>query len=312
MEHVVSFRRLDMLKGTPQPFPYQGSKRYLANAIVPLIPDGVNRIIEPFCGSAAVSIAARQTGKAQSAVIADINAPLIDLWNEILKEPDRLIAGYTYLWNEQLSNPREYFKEVRDSFNETHKPEELLYLLNRIVKGAVRYGKDGKFNQSADNRRLGAKPETVRQRILQVSKLMTGTVAIADHFASVVEMADPDDVIYMDPPYQGTSNNPDHRYAANLRRADFEPILHGMNERGLSYMVSYDVVDSARTYGEPLSKGLALTHIHLVAGVSAQSVLLGDRKQTLESLYLSPALVDRIGGSERIETLLNDGSEVLF
>ncbi|WP_289098609.1 DNA adenine methylase [uncultured Bifidobacterium sp.] len=126
MEHVVSFRRLDMLKGTPQPFPYQGSKRYLANAIVPLIPDGVDRIIEPFCGSAAVSIAARQTGKVQSAVIADINAPLIDLWNEILKEPDRLIVGYTYLWNEQLSNPREYFKEVRDSFNETHKTALLI------------------------------------------------------------------------------------------------------------------------------------------------------------------------------------------
>ncbi|MGH8281278.1 MAG: DNA adenine methylase, partial [Gammaproteobacteria bacterium] len=42
----------------PHPFPYQGSKRVIARYILPHFPRDVNRLIEPFCGASAVSIAA--------------------------------------------------------------------------------------------------------------------------------------------------------------------------------------------------------------------------------------------------------------
>ncbi|MDR3323915.1 MAG: DNA adenine methylase, partial [Zoogloeaceae bacterium] len=41
----------------PQPFQYQGSKRALAARILRYLPSGTARLVEPFAGSAALSIA---------------------------------------------------------------------------------------------------------------------------------------------------------------------------------------------------------------------------------------------------------------
>jgi DNA adenine methylase len=42
----------------PQAFPYQGSKWNLAPAILRYFPDGIGTLIEPFAGSAAITLAA--------------------------------------------------------------------------------------------------------------------------------------------------------------------------------------------------------------------------------------------------------------
>jgi DNA adenine methylase len=47
-----------MLNRLPQPIPYQGSKRNIATQILRYAPRSIERIIEPFAGSAAVSVAA--------------------------------------------------------------------------------------------------------------------------------------------------------------------------------------------------------------------------------------------------------------
>ena len=41
----------------PHPIPYQGSKRGIARLILKYFPDDVDTLIEPFAGSAAVSLA---------------------------------------------------------------------------------------------------------------------------------------------------------------------------------------------------------------------------------------------------------------
>lgn len=307
---LMPFRMLDKLKTVPHPFPYQGSKRYLANAIVPLIPDDVTSIIEPFAGSAAISIAAKYTHKVDNVTIADVNEPLINLWVAMLTDPDGLADEYARMWVEQQTEPKEYFLKVRDDFNTAPSPAAMLYLLNRIVKGALRYSSEGKFNQSADNRRLGAKPSVVSNRIHAVNQIMVGTKVIAADYQDVVSQADDDTVIYMDPPYQGTSGQGaagkrDQRYAAGLQRSDFERVLDRLNRDGRMYMVSYDRIDQDNTYGQPLSDELQLMHMHLQAGTSAQATLVGKKVQTVESLYLSPALVDRLGGKSSVVKRLN-------
>ena len=46
----------------PQPFQYQGSKRALAPLILQYLPISTTRLVEPFCGSAALSIATAARG----------------------------------------------------------------------------------------------------------------------------------------------------------------------------------------------------------------------------------------------------------
>jgi DNA adenine methylase len=280
----------------PQPFPYQGSKRGLARAVLGFLPDDTETLVEPFAGSAAVSIAAQHAKVANAAAISDVNAPLMALWRRILDDPHRLADEYERLWHASAPDPKAFFFRTRAEFNASGEPALLLYLLNRIVKGAVRYSKTGDFNQSADNRRLGARPDAVRDRLVRTAATMTGTVLTAGPYEEHLASAGPRDVVYLDPPYQGVTDTADHRYLAGLARTDFERALGAANDARVSYLVSYDEIRADNKYGHPLDPALGLTHLHLAAGRSAQSTLGGGSEMTTESLYLSPALIARIEG----------------
>ena len=283
----------------PHPFPYQGSKRGIARCILTHFPSAVRCLIEPFCGSSAVSIAAAAHGLANRFWLNDLNVPLMDLWTEILERPNKLVDDYEKLWNEQHPNKKEFFYRVRDEFNLTHLPHHLLYLLARIVKGSVRYSIDGSFNQSADNRRSGMLPRTMRQQILGVSTLFAGkTILSAVDFRKVTAQAEKDDLVYMDPPYQGTSFTRDHRYYNGLPYDEFVDELQVMNKREVSYIISYDGQTGEKIHGKLLPSRLCLKHLQIYAGRSSQATLLGNTHETLESLYLSPALIERLNHKE--------------
>src|SRR6266513_2235476 len=131
----------------PQPFPYQGSKRNLASAILGYFPEGVATLVEPFAGSAAITLAAAAANHAENFIINDLNQPLIDVWRRIINAPVKLAQQYESLWRTQHTNRRKFYDEVRDQFNQTGKPHHLLYLLARCVKASVRYNANGEFNQ---------------------------------------------------------------------------------------------------------------------------------------------------------------------
>jgi DNA adenine methylase len=307
--------RLPGLIDLPHALPYQGSKRQLAHAIMPLIPDDTERLLEPFAGSAAISIAARHLQIGAIAEISDINEPLMLLWQAILDEPLALAADYERLWSEQLDNPRAFYDQVRAQFNSTHEPRHLLYLLARCVKASVRYNRDGDFNQGPDNRRLGARPATMRSRLTETSRALAGSRARTADYADVLRGAGPADVVYMDPPYQGVTGTRDHRYMTGLSRGAFIHELRSAVDRGTSFILSYDGSSGDRQYGEPLPGDLRLLHLHVYAGKSSQATLNGINAQTIESLYLSPAIVHRLGGKiaegREAEAYARDGNAVL-
>jgi len=290
-------------RSLPHPIPYQGSKRALARRILPLFPKEKVRLFEPFAGSAAVAIAAVANGRAKSVVLNDANEPLMLLWRRIIEEPDNLLSTYEHLWNAQIGGERQYYDHVRDEFNKTHDPDRLFYLLARCVKASVRYNAKGEFNQSPDNRRKGAKPDTMAKHVCGASRLLRGiTLVRYGDFRKAIVDATPKDVIYMDPPYQGVCGRRDNRYFEGLRFADFVAALEEMNSKRLSFIISYDGRTGDKCYGEMLPVELNLAHIEVEAGVSSQATLLGRTAETVESLYVSPALVRRIGNFRIEET----------
>ena len=76
---------------------YQGSKRKLASQILQYVPEKFSRLIEPFSGVAAVSIAATSENRAERYIVNDINAPLIGMLREAIEEPEQLIDEYNKL-----------------------------------------------------------------------------------------------------------------------------------------------------------------------------------------------------------------------
>lgn len=279
----------------PHPIPYQGSKRNLADQILRLFPEHFDSLIEPFAGSAAITIASAYYFKANSFIVNDINEPLINLWETIINNPKSIIKSYHDIWHGQHGNEEEYYYEIRSRFNDTKQPEYLLFLLAKCVKAAVRYNAQGGFNQSPDKRRLGRNPAAMRDDILRVSQLLKGKIQFhSEDYQKVLDLATSDDLVYMDPPYQGTGVNGGFNYAGNIEFDNFVVSLYELNNNNVPYILSFDGRTGDKTFGNPLPDKLNLTKIEINAGRSSQATLLSRSEITYEAVYLSPALISKI------------------
>jgi len=276
----------------PHPIPYQGSKRKLAATILAVINGRkVQRLYEPFAGSAALTIAAAHAGLADEFVIADTLSPLVKIWRRILAAPDSLAEEYERIWTRQRTADAGYYTRIRETFNRQNDPAQLLYLLARCVKNSPRWNRDGMFNQSEDKRRLGRRPEKMCGELRRTHGLLSGkTEAITGDFEVTMAEAGSRDLVYMDPPWEGTSVGRDTRYHKGLRRERLIAALENLNRRGVPWLLSYDGRCGKKNYGAPLPASLGAVRMELDAGRSSQATLNGVEAVTVESLYVSSSL----------------------
>jgi DNA adenine methylase len=293
---------------------YQGSKRLLAPQILEYMPYRFNRLVEPFAGMAAITIATAKEKRADRYVINDINEPIVRLLQAAVEHPSELIGKYTKVWTEQFKHPDghlEHFHHVRNRFNNGEQTaENMLYLLARCVKGSVRYGKNGNFNQSPDKRRHGTNPQRISENVFAISDLLKGKATFTSiDYRQLFETVETGDLVYMDPPYQGVSNTRDNRYFAGVGFDDFSEAIETLNRKGIDYVISYDGECGGREYGNDLPASLNCTKFLLNAGLSTQATLLGKRNTTFEALYVSKNLVPvirPIPGQMTLWSLLNE------
>lgn len=274
-----------------QPIPYQGSKRNIAKHIMCYAPKFSGTLIEPFAGSAAISVYAAHHRIADDFLINDSYKPLVELWQNIIENPDESARRYEEIWRKQLDNPNEHYLKIREEFNNDSDPIKFLFLMAKCAKNAVRFNSSGKFNQSADKRRLGRRPDDMRVQIFTASLMFKKKSRFMNaDYETILDLATPDDLVYMDPPYQGTSTGRNPRYHQGLDFERFVKNLEKLNARRVPFMLSFDGQLGDKKYGQPLPEYLDLRHIPIHAGRSAQATLNGKTDLTIESLYLSPTL----------------------
>lgn len=277
---------------TPHIVQYQGSKRNLAPQILRYIPQKFNRLIEPFAGMAAITIAVSSQNRADRYLLNDLNKPLVNILEETITNPQRLIDNYTKVWCEQLTfegGSVEHFYKVREDFNKGNQcAANMLYLLARCVKGSVRYSSSGMFNQSPDKRRMGTNPKNLARNVYMISSLLKGkTEFMSNDYREVTKNAKSGDIVYMDPPYQGVCTSRDCRYFSGIDFNEFVDCVEDLNRRGIDFIISYDGTCGDKQYGHDLPVELGLKKVMLNAGLSSQSLLLGKKETTREALYLS-------------------------
>ena len=280
---------------TPHIVQYQGSKRILGPQILKFLPSRFERLVEPFAGMAAITIATAQHNKANKYLLNDINQPLVSILQSAIETPEELIDSYTKVWNEQFNfkeGSLNHFYKIREDFNNGEKtPANMLYLLARCVKGSVRYGQNGNFNQSPDKRRNGTSPKKLKQNVEAISYFLKGkTKFMSKDYREVLEECRPGDIIYMDPPYQGVSNVRDCRYLSGINFNEFVEAIDKLNQCGVDFLISYDGKCGDKQYGTDLPEELRLHKVFLNAGLSSQSILLGKKEVTYEALYISNGL----------------------
>jgi DNA adenine methylase len=236
---------------------------------------------------------AAQENRASRFIIGDSLEPVAQLWTAIIERPGATARQYRNIWEGQKEGEFGYFNSVRTRYNEHRDPVDLLYLICRCVKNAVRFNKQGNFTQSHDKRRLGMRPEKMAEAIEGASRLLKGKTEVrSGDWKETTTDARRDDFLYMDPPYLGTSIGRDKRYAHQITQEKLVEGLQSLLQRDIRFALSYDGMTGGREYGPPLPSELGLTRLLLHAGVSSQATLSGRTEETIESLYMSPGLAE--------------------
>jgi|GEM_PF-1771548 len=138
----------------------------------------------------------------------------------------------------------------------------------------------------------------MRENIFGFSSLLKGKTVISSlDYKDVLLNVNEEDVVYIDPPYQGVCGDRDSRYFSGILYDEFVMALAELNTRKIRYAVSYDGRTGNKTFGNRLPENLSLTLIELEAGRSSQATLLKRDAITVESLYLSPQLAIEVAAS---------------
>ena len=155
------------------------------------------RLIEPFAGSAAVSMAL----DFEAYVLNDTNPDLIGLFHA-LKEEKQAFIDYAKSFFSTENNLESRFYELRKRFNacvELNERAALFVYLNRhAFNGLCRYNSKGEFNVPFGRYKTPYFPEAEMQSFIEKAgriELMCGDFQVALNFAGY------DDVVYCDPPY---------------------------------------------------------------------------------------------------------------
>jgi DNA adenine methylase len=178
---------------------WAGGKRWLVNEFINYLPRSYNNYIEPFLGSGAIFFSLQP----KRSLLTDSNISLINTYQCIQKD-HRLV--YSKLVEHSALHNDEYYYEIRSQVYEDPFDQAARFIyLNRTCFNAIyRVNKKGIFNVPR-----GSKNSVLLETddfASVASLLRTSTIEYSD-FESVIDRAELDDLIYVDPPYTVKHNN---------------------------------------------------------------------------------------------------------
>lgn len=179
---------------------WAGNKTAIMPELKKHLPAG-QRLVEPFAGSCAVMMATDYPHY----LIADINPDLISLYSVIKNESELLITIAKGLFDK--NNTAEDYYGIRKEFNcDRHWPAEwraamFLYLNRHCYRGLCRYNQKGQFNAPYGNYKSPYFPESEVLAFAEKAQRATFICASYDETLALLQAGD---VVYCDPPYDGT------------------------------------------------------------------------------------------------------------
>ncbi len=184
---------------------WAGGKSQLLHEIIPKMPKKFNKYIEPFFGGGALFFALQP----ENGIIADSNPELINLYKSIANNVDGVIQNLRL-----YENNKEQFYYVRSQNWETMQPEEAaartIFLNKTCFNGLYRVNKRGEFNVPFGYYK---NPKILDEDLLYaVSSLLKHATIVCDDYLNILKKyAEPNDFIFLDPPYLPISKYADFK-----------------------------------------------------------------------------------------------------
>jgi DNA adenine methylase len=182
---------------------WAGGKQQLIEQFKPLFPKKFNRYFEPFVGSGAVAFFIIQNLKPEEVFLSDINEELINAFNIIKTDVERLIVELKQHKEYHLADGKKYYYEIRsvnpNDLSDLERAARFIYLNRTCFNGLYRVNSKNQFNvPMGDYRNPDIIQDDKLRRIVELLKNVTIKVM---PFEKVIELAKEGDFIYFDPPY---------------------------------------------------------------------------------------------------------------
>ena len=266
---------------------WSGSKRSQAENILTYFPKEIDTYYEPFCGGASVLRRLLSSDiRVNRYVCSDLNGGLIDLWNEIINNPERVSSYYKELWNglnqdDDKQRKKDYFATVRERYNREHNPLDFMFIMRTTTNGMPRYNRDGEFNNSFHVTRNGIVPETLEKIIYEWSELLNKNKV--EFMACSYDEIKPkeNDFVYLDPPYANTKG----MYYGTI---DYEKLWNWLRNLPCKYALSFDGISGEEDNTWNVPQDVYSRHEYLLNGNSSFKRTIGKSTDSIvyESLYL--------------------------
>lgn len=181
------------------PLKWAGGKRWFAANHKGLIPKNFNKYIEPFVGSGALFFDIQP----ESALLADLNGELINLYSVIRDKPKELAIK---MWQHHKNHDKEYYYKMRSMVCKTDltKAARTLYLNRTCWNGLYRVNLSGEFNVPK-----GTKDKVVVEtdNFPLLSSVLKDVELKCQDFEASIDSAVAGDFLFIDPPYTVAHNN---------------------------------------------------------------------------------------------------------
>jgi DNA adenine methylase len=187
---------------------WAGGKGQLIPQIIRLIPTRFARYFEPFLGGGAVFFQLASLDR--NAFLSDINYELINAYKVIKNHVEELIPALIYHQNEYNKSPKKYYYYLRDStgvMNKIDKAARFIALNKTCYNGLYRVNKNGLFNVPIGRYKNPIICDADNLRKMSVVLKRSGSyLGVSDYKKILVERAERDDFVYLDPPFYPISN----------------------------------------------------------------------------------------------------------
>lgn len=181
------------------PLKWAGGKRWFAANHKNLIPKKFNKYIEPFVGSGALFFDIQP----ESALLADLNGEIINLYSVIRDKPKELAVK---MWQHHRNHDKEYYYKMRSMVCKTDltKAARTLYLNRTCWNGLFRVNLSGEFNVPK-----GTKDKVVVEtdNFPLLSSVLKDVDLKCQDFEVSIDSAVSGDFLFIDPPYTVAHNN---------------------------------------------------------------------------------------------------------
>lgn len=177
---------------------WAGGKRWFTEKYAGTLPTAFRRYIEPFLGGGAVFFYLQP----ESAILSDSNVDLMEVYRTVRKDPAqvaRLLRRHHHL------HSRTHYYSVRRTVptGPYGRTARFIYLNRTCWNGLYRVNRNGVFNVPIGTRHTVTRDDD----LLRASKLLRCARLRAADFEAIIDRAERNDLLFVDPPYTVKHNN---------------------------------------------------------------------------------------------------------